>query len=492
MAVFSFLCVLFIALLGYYAYNLNVTTFNIKFNGIDISRMTKQGVVKKIDDALNRDIPESIDISVNEKVYSLNLKELDFGFDAEEISNKASDIYHSVLPFSDGAKAKKDLSQPIGFDSAKLDLKLTEIEMDAAIGVSDQTYKAEDGRLTVYEGVTGLSIDKEALKKTVIENLQNKSFDAIKPAIIKKDFQKLNLDDVRKKVKTDPRDARLVKEGTASVLKDEAKGVDFSISELQEKMKTPAKEYTVELKYTDPAITKASISESGFAYILSSSTTKFTNNSNRNTNIRLASGFMNGKVLNPGEIFSFNSTVGSTPASKGYKEATVYNSSGTSLGYGGGICQVSSTLYNACLLADFDIVARQNHSYTVTYLPLAQDAAISYPNQDFKFKNNYDFPVKILTRISGLELTVEIVATQPVNISVKLESVTIKTTKYSTTRKETSSLKSGKTKTEVSGHNGGVAELYKTVTRDGITGEKVLVNKSTYKVLNALVLVGTG
>jgi vancomycin resistance protein YoaR len=113
----------------------------------------------------------------------------------------------------------------------------------------------------------------------------------------------------------------------------------------------------------------------------------------RITNITLASQACRGVLLMPGEVFSFNQTVGERTEARGYQVATVYAGGVTTTGLGGGICQVSSTIFDAALYADLEIVERYNHSVTVDYLPLGLDAAVSWGTKDFQFRNNTGYPV---------------------------------------------------------------------------------------------------
>lgn len=128
----------------------------------------------------------------------------------------------------------------------------------------------------------------------------------------------------------------------------------------------------------------------------------------RNTNIKKAASSINGKVVMPGEIFSFNNTIGPTSKARGYKLARVFHKGQERKGYGGGVCQVSSTLYNAADEAGMEIVERHPHSRRVYYVPKGRDAATSYGSSDFKFRNNYNFPVVIVTQSTDDSLTVQI------------------------------------------------------------------------------------
>lgn len=151
---------------------------------------------------------------------------------------------------------------------------------------------------------------------------------------------------------------------------------------------------------------RSSTLSSSFSKLYASYTTSYVNNPNRTTNLKLACKAIDGKVVYPGETFSFNGTVGQRTAAKGYKEAYVFTGPNShTLGLGGGVCQVASTMFNAALMANFQIVERHQHSQRVSYCPLGRDAAIYWGSENFRFKNNTKYPIKIKMRCGGGTLT---------------------------------------------------------------------------------------
>lgn len=149
-----------------------------------------------------------------------------------------------------------------------------------------------------------------------------------------------------------------------------------------------------------------------------------TSQKDRTTNVTLAASFINGVVLQPGDIFSFNETVGDRTKARGFKDAVVYNNGSKETGIGGGICQVSSTLFNAALLANLEIVERHNHSLKVGYTPNGRDATVFYGNQDFRFRNNSDYPVQISIYCAKGRLLIAINSYQPAPVvDIKLNVI---------------------------------------------------------------------
>ncbi len=173
-----------------------------------------------------------------------------------------------------------------------------------------------------------------------------------------------------------------------------------------------------------------------YGQTLGTSTTSFArSNRNRSNNIELATKACNGYIIKPGETFSFNTVVGKRTTERGYKEAGVYSNGQTDTGIGGGICQVSSTLFNAALESNMVITARRSHSLSVSYLPRGRDAAVSWGGPEFKFKNPHKFPVMIGTYYdkSG-KLTMSILGPADVKMTKPKIKVTEKDGVYTLTR----------------------------------------------------------
>ena len=182
---------------------------------------------------------------------------------------------------------------------------------------------------------------------------------------------------------------------------------------------------TLSFGYLPAALTEEAIDATLFQDVLGSVSTNHTNDSNRNTNLKLACRALNGKLVRPGETFSYNKTLGERTAEKGYKAAGAYAGNKTVQTIGGGICQVSSSLYYACLKADLEIVERTAHGFTVSYMPLGMDATVSWGTLDFKFKNNTDYPIRIEAWVSGGQVHIKLIGTDTKDYYVKMTYETV-------------------------------------------------------------------
>lgn len=289
-----------------------------------------------------------------------------------------------------------------------------------------------------------------------------------------------------------PQDARLVIDDRDQITIIPSKtgiavDLDVSLEELKLFKKPFAGEIELQFREEQPKISTADIEAMGINGIISSFTTKFdANNHNRAYNIALAAGAINNTLLKPGEVFSFNKKVGPRTAERGYREAIVIVSNQFVPGLGGGVCQVSTTLYNVALLAGLDIVERSNHSLAVSYVPLGRDAAVSYGSQDLKFRNNLGSHVYIKTSTGNGSVTMKIFGNKQQQKNVQLETVVDSSISPKVSTKKDPSLLKGKTVVEKAGASGYRVSAYRI-----INGTKKLLSRSNYTPIERVVRVGT-
>lgn len=227
--------------------------------------------------------------------------------------------------------------------------------------------------------------------------------------------------------------------------------------------------------------------------VLGSFHTDFSSSSSaRCTNIERAASLINGTVLYPGEEFSVAGTIGPTNAENGYELAGAYENGQTVEAYGGGVCQVSSTLYNAVLFSELDVTVRSPHSMLVSYVEPSRDAAIAIDSgKDFRFKNNTDAPIYIEGYTSGKQLYFTIYGeeSRPANRSISFDSEV--TSQQDRTYSFVATADPiGYIATTSSAHIGKNAELWKIVTVDGVEESRERVNTSSYRGTPQTVAVG--
>lgn len=180
----------------------------------------------------------------------------------------------------------------------------------------------------------------------------------------------------------------------------------------------PGETVRVSMEYIPPTVSEE---DAWFQDTLGYCKTEYTDNENRNENLRLACEKLNGIILQPGQTLSYNETLGKRTREAGYLPAPAY--SGTELvdEVGGGICQVSSTLYLSSLFADLTVVERRNHGFPASYIPLGLDATVNWGTTDLKLRNDYDLPVKILAEVSDGFVKIRIMGVEQRDYYVKME-----------------------------------------------------------------------
>jgi vancomycin resistance protein YoaR len=212
----------------------------------------------------------------------------------------------------------------------------------------------------------------------------------------------------------------------------------------------------------------------------------------RANNIVTATRSINGTLLMPGETFSFNGTVGERTEARGYQQAPVIIGNKVDSGLGGGICQVSSTLYNACLLGNLKIAERTHHTFPSSYVPKGQDATVDYGNIDFKFTNSYQYPLYIVGTSGGGYVTFSIYSDKSLTATTcRITNEIYETIQPTTTYIDDATLLAGTTVTETPAHIGYRVKVYKTVYKNGVQLSSETITNDTYKVVNGVIKRGT-
>ncbi len=294
-------------------------------------------------------------------------------------------------------------------------------------------------------------------------------------------------------------DASITRENGAFVVMPSQDGlavdVDATMAALQTALEQGLSEpIQVEASVTEtkPAKTTEMLSE--IQDVLGTFSTGFsTGNRSRATNVRVGSGKINGTVLMPGEILSGYEKMNPFTVANGYAAAASYENGKVVDSIGGGVCQISTTLYNAALLAELEIVQRQNHSMIVTYVSPSSDAAIAGTYKDLKISNPYDTPIYVEAYTNGGTLTFTIYGkeTRPENRSVKFVSETLaRTDPGEPITRVDHSLSPGARVQVQSSHAGLKSRLWKVVYVDGAETERTLLHTDTYAASKAIYRVG--
>jgi len=389
----------------------------------------------------------------------------------------------------------------MSIDEGKFQETIKNIQAEIPEAIKEYSYEQKEEELIITNGNVGEKIISQELKKRVIENIKEQ-FNG-KEIIIEiptniSEPEKIDIEKIYNEVYKEAKDAYIVEGENGEIVKlhKEENGIDFDISIEQAKkiLKEEKEKYSIPLKITTPKIYIKDLGDKLFKQTLSKYTTIYdAGNGNRSHNIALAAKTINGTILLPGETFSYNGILGNTNKEKGYKLGTAYVGGKVVESYGGGICQVSSTLYNSVLYANLEIVERHNHSYVVNYVPAGRDATVAYGGKDFKFKNSRNYPIKIVASAKNGVVSISIMGLkEEVEYEIELTSTVLSTTPRSVVYENNSELNEGTQKIIQKGYDGKKSIAYK-ITKDnkGAIIKKEVLSKDTYKPMTQIIQVGT-
>ncbi len=419
-----------------------------KIDGIDVGNMTKAEAKAAVVAAQPKSPDRvAISLSLDGKEYDLDFSNVSFEYNTDDVINEAYSLYRLKG----------------GEDNATLTEYFNGVQ---ALKVDPKEYQ------------TAYTVKHEGVEETVKELLE-----------------KFHLTPEDAQISTFDPDSR------AYTIIPEKNGYNINIPATTEKVKAMLDSRTyvgtvlVEAEIIRPEKTAASISET-FGKI-SGCTTKTTKNSNRNNNIRKACKYMNGTVVKPGQEFSFNKAVGKRTAERGFKEAHVIAGGQYEMGLGGGICQVSTTLYNAAICAGLTVTERHWHAFPSTYIALGQDATVDWGVYDLKFKNTTDDNIYIVAwwsksdRICHAEIYGKKLADGQ---KVKFESKTISSSRTPSGVEyvEDPDMKAGETETVRTAHKACTVVSYQVwYDKNGKEIKRKKISTTQYKAYKKRVAVGT-
>ena len=453
---------------GYNMFNQNIVS-GVSIKGVDVSNMSKSDAKYKLDNYLSEVLPQEIKVKHGDFEATLSTSQIAVEFDTKSATNQAfsigrqGNIFENDFYVLSSMLGKTDINLNLKLDTDQLSKNLDEMSAQLPDKVTDSSYYIDENNLIVTPGKTGNVVDVE----TSIQNIKNAILSLsdldqpIELAVKTQEPEKINIEKVHTEIYKEPKDAYYTQD-PFTVYPSE-NGLDFKVS-IEEANNIlgdqTADEYTIPLKVLYPNVTTNMIGSEAFPDLLSSFSTKYSVRATaRTTNLKLAASKINGTVLMPGETFSYNKVVGARTIAAGYKEAPIYVSGEVVDGLGGGICQITSTLYNAVVYANLDVVERTNHQFVPSYVTASRDATVVYGSLDFKFKNNRNYPIKINCSVSGGIANFQI-------FGLKQDD------DYDV---EISSYETGRTATAI------YSEAYKILKKDGKVVNKQLLSKDTYK-----------
>lgn len=485
--------------------NINNTTFisGIQVAGVDISGMTLSQAKTEMQKIVDTQMNNNINITYKgETINTIKPEDIKFNYDLNTQLRKIYEIGRNGNIFKNNYEIlftlilKKDLNLEYTYGEEEIEKIIKDLEPSVPELVKNPSYYREGDDLIIISGVDGVIINQDELKSKILEQIvNNKNNNDIKVEVpvLNKTAEEIDLEKIHQEIYCEPKDAHYVEEPFELFMDED--GVDFAITieEAKKIISTEAEEYTIPLKITKAKVTINDIDPSAFRYKISTFSTSYDAGYRaRANNLELAAGKINGKVLGPGEEFSFNEVVGKRTIEAGYTEAKIFLNGEVVDGTGGGICQISTTLYNAVLLANLEITDRRNHNYTTSYVKAGRDATVVYGAIDFKFKNNRKYPIKIDAKVSGGVVTFDIYGIQEENeYEVKIIPVVTQSIPKTTQYVDDPTLAEGSEVVKQVGSSGCKVTTYKEVYLNGTLISKDVISNDTYKAMARIVRRGT-
>lgn len=441
----------------------------VYIKGINVSNLSKSDARYQLENVIKENLPEEIKVKHGDFETTISLSQIDAHFNTKSAVNSAyevgrqGNIFENNLYILSTLFGKVNIEPNVEVNKVQLIKNLEDISTQLPDTVIQSSYYIEDSNLIITSGKEGYVVDIEPTIVAIKNSIYDFSCKDTPIELVVKTQKPADIDieKIYNEIRKDPVDAYYTQ--NPFTIYPSENGVDFKVSIDEAKSiigSEPKEEYTIPLKILYPNVSTNMIGTEAFPDLLSSYSTKYVaSNRNRTTNLILAANKINGTVLMPGETFSYNKIVGARTIAAGYKEAPIYVSGKVVDGLGGGICQITSTLYNAVVYANLDVTQRTNHQFVPSYVTASRDATVVYGSIDFQFKNNRNYPIKIVCSVSGGIANFKIFGLkQDDDCDVEISS-------YVT----------GRTSTAI------YSEAYKILKKDGKIIGKQLLSKDTYK-----------
>lgn len=404
---------------------------------VNLGGMTKEEAKNKLNETFNDAIgKKKLPISIGDKQYELIYSDIMPKYDIDAIVEKAYNFgrdngnFKKYMIIKNGDNKKTEIQLEFSYSEEKLKEYEAKLQKDVTQAAKDASISVDGSNITVKPGIEGKTIKLEVLDQELKENINGEI-------------------DSDNKV-------------------------------------------TVEVETTKPRVTKEALSK--IKGVMGTFSTNYSTSApGRCNNIEIATKALNGTIVMPGETFSFNDVVGPRTVERGYQEAGTYVGNKVEPGIGGGICQVSTTLYRAAMKANLRSAERTNHSMVVGYAQPGLDATVSYGYLDYKFKNVYDFPIYIKGTTVGKVVTYTIYG-DPSSLNGKtydMANEILETIPPETKIVPDNTLPIGKEEKDGNGMTGYKVKSYQITYENGVEVKRDIVATDSYASVGIIVRQGT-
>ena len=475
---------------------------NVFVAGINVGGMTSEEAVAAVADAVAASYSSAtLDVQLPDRTLSFTPDQTNVALDADEAIAEAMAYGRSGNPFSAvlnyfSCRSNEryiDLQTVLNLDTDYIRNRIDELaqEVETTLSPSKVDVNEAAGTITVQVGYPDRQLDTEGLYEAVYNAFMNSDFTTLTWDYQETPCELVDLTPYYEQYCTEVQNAEYDEE--THTISEEVPGYGFDLEAAQQQLATaePGSTVVIQMEDIEPEVTKLDLSSEMFGTALHKVSTKYAVNSNRTNNLDLACKAINGTILNPGEIFSFNDVVGERTAAKGYLPATVFVSGGASESeLGGGVCQVASSIYYCSLFLNLEQVHREPHMYVVDYVDYGMDATVYWGSIDYQFKNTLDYPIKIQANIDGGTVNITFWGPEELDFVVETDYEILETYPWTTVEQVDETKPVGYRERTVSPYTGYKVVAYITVKDlDGNVLESREVY-STYRKRDQVYVVG--
>lgn len=443
---------------------------NTYVNHVDVSGLSPKQAAARIQEDFEKSYAhQTLTVQAVGRKYSVLIND-SLEIDADAAAKKAYSFAHgSFLTRGIGVLRAALIKQRFSWNAHVSDdeaLKKAVKESGLLdINTTTQTeYNIKGDELIFKKGAVGVLVDQPALIKELKSAVKNEDYVSVINSPMKNGTVKeTDMKAVYKKVHTKKRNATLDPEKDYQIVRSQ-RGIDFDVKSAQEAFDAAREggQVVIPLDVEKADVTTDDLKKHLFKNVLGECTTDVGGTDARVSNVKLAAKKVNGTILLAGESFSYNKTVGERTEERGFRMAA-YSNGQTVRELGGGICQVSSTLYKAAMLSDLRIDERQNHTYISNYIDIGMDATVSWDGPDFCFTNNTKYPIRIDVEYSDGQVTVKLEGAKLDKNRVEITAETLEVIEHDIIYQEDPKMLKGESVVASSGIDGYVVQTYRNI-----------------------------
>ncbi len=400
----------------------------VYISGVEVGGMNQDAAANKIEEAFAPEVKDrKITFKCGDNSEVVFLSDIDARVDSEKMAETAflegrsNGFLGKAFALAASVFKKREIPLSVEVNNSAFEAVISRVAGEFETLMTETDYELNGTTLTIVKGEPGEMVNREKALGLLSAAVADSDASEIELSVERAEPKEVDLDEFYTALTAPAADAEYKLEDGNVIIIPHKVGITVSKKEIAKALESKEKRYSLEVAVDEPEVTAGELKSLLFRDVMGTYSSNFsTSTEARASNVILTAQRINGYVLMPGDVFSYDKTVGSRTVANGYKSAGVYVGNKVESGIGGGICQTSSTLYSAALYANLEIVERTSHSLPVSYVPGGMDATIAEGYIDLKLRNNTDYPVKIVAVVNGRNLTCKILGVKKEGQSVEV------------------------------------------------------------------------